>query len=116
LAKPHFAPNDAGEWIAYVRVGDQNIQASPILVNYWKIQGRQKGVLLNYRKEEKMLMAYLEENEKITLNRFTKIARIGKDEAENILINLMLLNVIQAETTEKGVLFVGTGTRKKNEQ
>ena len=104
-SKPHLAPNDAGEWIAYVRVGDQNIQASSILVNYWKIQGKQKGVLLNYGPEEKILMSYLKENEKITLNRFTKIARLGKADAENILINLMLLNVIRFEITEKGVYF-----------
>jgi predicted HTH transcriptional regulator len=104
-AKPHFAPNDAGEWIAYVRVGDQNIQAAGIIVGFWKSQGKQKGVLLNYGQEEKVLMTYLKENEKISLSKFTKIARIGKADAEKILINLMLLNVIRMEITEKGVLF-----------
>ncbi len=104
-AKPHFAPNDAGEWIAYVRVGDQNIQAAGIIVGFWQSQGKQKGVLLNYGQEEKILMTYLKENEKISLSKFTKIARIGKADAEKILINLMLLNVIRMEITEKGVLF-----------
>jgi predicted HTH transcriptional regulator len=104
-AKPHFAPNDAGEWIAYVRVGDQNIQASSIIVEFWKSQGKQKGVLLNYGREEKILMTYLKENEGITPSRFTKIARIGKADAEKILVNLMLLKVIRMEITEKGVLF-----------
>jgi predicted HTH transcriptional regulator len=107
-AKPHFAPNDAGEWIAYVRVGDQNLQANSILVDFWKSQGKQKAVLLNYGKEEKMLMSYLKENERISLSKFTKIARIGKEDAEKILINLLLLKVIQMEITEKGVYFQGT--------
>jgi hypothetical protein len=40
--------------------------------------------------------------------RFTKIARIGKADAEKILINLMLLKVVQMEITEKGVYFRGT--------
>ncbi len=107
-AKPHFAPNDAGEWIAYVRVGDQNLQANSILVDFWKSQGKQRAVLLNYGKEEKMLMSYLKENERISLSKFTKIARIGKEDAEKILINLLLLKVIQMEITEKGVYFKGT--------
>jgi predicted HTH transcriptional regulator len=107
-AKPHFAPNDAGEWIAYVRVGDQNLQANSILVDFWKSQGKQRAVLLNYGKEEKMLMSYLKENERISLSKFTKIARLGKEDAEKILINLLLLKVIQMEITEKGVYFKGT--------
>jgi predicted HTH transcriptional regulator len=108
-AKPHFAPNDAGELIAYVRVGDQNIQANSIIVDFWKSQGKQKGVLLNYGREEKILMAYLKDNEKITLSRFTKVARIGKADGEKILINLMLLKIIRMEITENGVYFRVTG-------
>jgi hypothetical protein len=50
-------------------------------------------------------MAYLKENEGITLSRFTKIARIVKADAEKILVNLMLLRVIQIEITEKEVYF-----------
>jgi predicted HTH transcriptional regulator len=112
-AKPHFARNDAGEWIAYVRVGDQNIQANSIIVDFWKSQGKQKGVLLNYGQEEKILMAYLKENEKISLSRFTKIARIGKADGEKILVNLMLLKVIKIEITEKGVYFRVTSDQEE---
>ncbi len=108
LSKPHFAPNDAGEWIAYVRVGDQNLQANSIIVNYWKSQGNKKAVLLNYGREEKMLLNYLKENDRITLPKFTKIARILKADAEKILINLMLLKVIRMEISENGVFFKGT--------
>jgi len=50
-------------------------------------------------------LGYLKENDKITLVRFTKIARIVKEDAEKILINLMLLKVIRMEITEKGVYF-----------
>ncbi len=89
-----------------MRVGDQNIQANSIIVEFWKSQGKQKAVLLNYGREEKLLMDYLKENEKITFTRFTKIARIGKADAEKILVNLMLLKVIRMEITEKGVFFV----------
>jgi predicted HTH transcriptional regulator len=103
--RPHFARNESGEWTAYVRVGDQNIQANGILVDFWKKEGRQHGVLLNYRREEQILMAYLAENEKITLSAFTRIARTGRAQAEKILVKLMLLKVIHMEVTDKAVYY-----------
>jgi predicted HTH transcriptional regulator len=100
-SRPHFAKNEADEWTAYVRVADQNIQASRILVNVWKNEGRKKGVLLSYGREEKILMEYLTDNETITLSRFVKVARTSRLQAERILVNLILMNVISVELTEK---------------
>ncbi len=104
-SKPHFARNESDEWHAYVRVGDQNIRANRILVNFWKSEGKSKGVLLNYGREEKLLMSYLGQHGKITLSRFIIIARTGRAQAENILLNLMLLKVIKMEVTDKGTYF-----------
>ena len=103
--RPHFARNESGEQTAYVRIGDQNIQANQILVNFWRSEDRKKGVLLNYGQEEKKLMTYLAEHQKITLSRFIKIGRIGRAEAERLLVNLMLLKVIAMEITDKGVYY-----------
>jgi predicted HTH transcriptional regulator len=104
-SRPHFARNESGEPTAYVRVGDQNIQANRILVNFWKSEGKKRGVLLNYGREQKILMAYLAEHQKITLSRFVKIARTGRAQAEKILVDLMLLKVIAIEITDKGVYY-----------
>jgi len=103
--RPHFAKDEKGEWIAYVRVGDQNIKANRILVNLWKKQGRKSGVWLNYGKDEKTLINYLTENEMITLTGFTRIARINRIRAENILVKLILMKVINLEITEKSMYF-----------
>jgi len=103
--RPHFAKDEKGEWIAYVRVGDQNIKANRVLVNLWKKQGRKSGVWLNYGKDEKTLINYLTENEMITLTGFTRIARINRIRAENILVKLILMKVINLEITEKSLYF-----------
>jgi len=103
--RPHYARNDAGEWTAYVRVGDQNMQANRILVNYWKGEGNSRAVMLNYGREEKILMSYLAEFDKITLSKFMRIARTGRSEAENILVDMMLLKVIDMEITERAVFY-----------
>jgi hypothetical protein len=103
--RPHFARNESGELTAYVRVEDQNIQANRILVHFWQSEGKKRGVLLNYGQEEKILMNYLAEHQKLTLSRFIKIARTGRAQAEKILVDLMLLRVITMEITEKAVYF-----------
>jgi predicted HTH transcriptional regulator len=105
IQRPHYAQNEAGKWVAYVRVADQNIQANRIQVNVWKKESRQKGAWLRYGPEEKILMDYLSENTQITLSRFGKIARTSRLRAERILVNLILMNVIAMEHTEKTAYF-----------
>jgi hypothetical protein len=105
LIRPHFVKDEQNELIAYLRVGDQNIKASPILVNVWKNEGKGKEAWLNYGKEEKTLLDYLREHDKISLSTFTRIARTSYFEAEKILMNLALMKVIEIETTEKSVFF-----------
>lgn len=102
--RPHFAKNDAGEWTAFVRVADENIQADRVLVSFWKRIG-ESGIMLNYGKEEKILMSYLAEHERVTLSHFMRIARTGRNEAEDILVNLLLMKVIIVEITPDKVYF-----------
>jgi predicted HTH transcriptional regulator len=103
--RPHFAKNDEGHWIAYCRVGDQNIKANSILLNVWKGEVKSNGVLVNYGKEERALIDYLTENERITMSRFMKVARIDRFRAEKILTNMILIDVIQMELTEKSAFY-----------
>jgi len=105
MNRPHFARNESDEWHAYVRVGDQNIRANRILVRFWANEGKTRGVLLNYGREEKLLMSYLAQYGKITLSRVIIIARTGRAQAEKILLNLMLLKVIKMEITDKATFF-----------
>jgi predicted HTH transcriptional regulator len=103
--RPHYAKNESGQWVAYVRVADQNFRANRILVHFWKNEHKERGVWLHYGPEEKILMDYLAEHGKITLSGFGKIARTSRRQAEKILTDLMLLNVIDIEQTEKTACF-----------
>jgi predicted HTH transcriptional regulator len=103
--RPHYAKNVSGQWVAYVRVADQNFQANRILVRFWENEHKMKGAWLRYGTEEKILMDYLAENGKITLSRFGKIARTSHLQAEKVLTNLMLMHVIDIEQTEKAAFF-----------
>jgi hypothetical protein len=111
--RPHFAKNETGQWLAYVRITDRNIQANKILVNVWKNTGR-KGVWLNYGREEQALLNYLNCNEGITLSKFIRVARINRAEAEQILVKLILMNIIEIDLNEKNFLYRLKGHLIKN--
>jgi predicted HTH transcriptional regulator len=103
--KPCFAENEEGRWLAYIRVKDQNILASPIQLKYWKRQNSNAGTFIRYSEKEKKLLGFLNENPFITLGRFCKIASIPKYLAENLLVNLMITGVIEMGQNEKQTWF-----------
>jgi hypothetical protein len=105
LQRPHYAKNESGEWMAYVRVADQNFQANRILINFWKNEHKRRGAWLRYGPEEKILMDYLAVNGKITLSGFGKIARTSRLRAERVLTSLMLMHIIDIEQTEETAYF-----------
>ncbi len=103
--KPHYARNEEGKWLAYLRVDDQNFLANRILLRVWKKRTRKNPVFLKYSDAEKKLLEYLRQNDKITLSKFLKTARINKFRAENILVNLISIGVIKIQVTEKEVFY-----------
>jgi len=103
---PHFAENQDGRWLAYVRVHDQNILAPATLLKLWNLQKHaQEGVNIHYTDIEKTLLEYLEENRSITLTRFARMTGISRNRAERILLDFILLDVIEMIITEKQTYF-----------
>ena len=51
------------------------------------------------------LLKYLNENEKITVREFVQKAEINRREAERILVNFTLINMVKYEITEKELFF-----------
>jgi predicted HTH transcriptional regulator len=103
--KPHYARNEEGKWLAYLRVDDQNLLANRILLRVWKKRTRKKPVFLKYTEAEKKLLEYLRHNDEITLSKFLKTVKISKFRAENILVNLISIGVLKIVFTEKEVFY-----------
>jgi predicted HTH transcriptional regulator len=103
--RPHYAKDDEGNWIAFVRVADQNLQANRVLLKVWNNKNSKRGTLLKYGNEEKSLITYLEKNPYITLSKFTKIAHTSRHIAETVLVKMISLNVLDVEVTEKAVMY-----------
>ena len=60
---------------------------------------------ITFNEAEMFLLKYLNENKKITVRDFIEKANVNKKEAERILVNFTLTNVIKYEITEKVTFF-----------
>lgn len=99
--KPHYAFGDDKKWWVYIRVKDKSLLASKIVVDVLKGSSKEQGVFIEYSENEKALLEYLEENERITSREYGQILKLPRRRAQRILVNLVLSGVIRLHTTEK---------------
>jgi predicted HTH transcriptional regulator len=100
--RPYQARDESGRWITYFRQHDQNLMANKVLLQIWRKEGKERGVMVKFGKTEKLLMEYIGKNGSITLSKFRKIADISLYRAESILANLVLLKILIIQASEKG--------------
>ncbi len=103
--KPFFAQTDEKRWMAWVRVGDQNILADGILIKYWKRIKSPRGTFINYSEKEKLLLDFLTNNPTITLKKYYLLADLSKKDAEDIIVNLMIAGLIEMGQNEHHTWF-----------
>jgi predicted HTH transcriptional regulator len=103
--RPHLAPWKNELWRAFVRVRDENFVANAIQVEVWKKQRASKGSIVKYNKEEESLLAYLIENEDISLREFCKLCSIKYPKAKKILVNLVAIGVISISFSENSATY-----------
>jgi predicted HTH transcriptional regulator len=98
--KPHFVQleNEDGKK-AYVRVKDRSVQASREVKQILRREN-EDGIKFTYGDKEKILMTYLAENQKITIEKFAEIAKIPLRSASHTLVLLVLSNVLKIQPDE----------------
>lgn len=92
---PYFANSEPGRWLAYVRVKDENILATPVHLKVWKNKNHDRGVLIEYSEKIKNLMDYLAINPTISISKFCRTAFLPKNTAENILADLIYFGLLE---------------------
>lgn len=103
--KPAFVLTEEERWMAYVRVGDQNILATPLQIKLWKRLQSDQGTLIKYSDNERILLSYLNSNPFITLGQFSRMANIPRFKAENVIVNLMCAGLVEMGQNERYVWF-----------
>ncbi|MEI6508242.1 MAG: RNA-binding domain-containing protein [Bacteroidota bacterium] len=105
LEKPYYAKDENNKWWVYVRVGDQTLLASKIIVDVLRRNTQKRGALIKYSKHEDVLLKHLEKNEPLMLKDICKLLDISRWQAQKILVNLLSARIIRSYTTEKGEFF-----------
>jgi len=93
--KPYLAKSGEGQWLAYIRVKDENFMVNAIQLRVWKNENRKKGVFLRFTEKEKFLMEFLGKNETISIEDFCKLAGLNRRRASDILVRLISLGEVE---------------------
>ena len=102
---PHRAPDQRGNYRAYVRVGDENLLANGVLMKVWKKKKSNKNIRFVYSRPEKELLTYLRKNEFATLSEVRRITGFSKFKSEQLLSDLILLDVIEMRMADTPAVF-----------
>jgi predicted HTH transcriptional regulator len=100
-AKPHYVKGEDGKWWAYIRVHDQCLLASKVMLDVMQSDTRGERTQVNFGKAEKRLLEYLDQNSRITVKEFCKMANISRWRANKILVNLVRMKIIKVLSHEK---------------
>lgn len=102
---PHLAQNEDGKWLVYIRKGDQNILAPGILLKVWEQQKSSQGVHIRFSDEEKQLLSLIALNHNLSLNQFSRQAKLPRWKGERILVKLIAVGVVGMEISVTGTNF-----------
>lgn len=102
---PHLAQNEDGKWLVYIRKGDQNIVAPAILLKVWEQQKSPLGVHIRFSDEEKRLLSLIALNQNLSLNQFSRQAKLPRWKGEKILVKLIAIGVVGMEISVTGTSF-----------
>ncbi len=99
--KPYYAKDENEKWWAYVRVRDESILASKVVLDVMRKNIAKENTLIEYGSKEQALFQYLNVNQRITLHQYCKLLNISKWRARKILVNLISAGIIRIHDIEK---------------
>lgn len=94
--KPIYAKDESGKYLAYLRIKDENILATPVHLRVWQQSGNPLGELIEYTEREHLLLDLLKENEQLSLNRYCRLAHISRRAAEHLLAKFIRYDIVEA--------------------
>lgn len=103
LQKPHYAKDETGRWLAYVRVDDENCLAHKIQLNVWKRQ--LKPVHISISETEKILIDFLQKNDFVSFSKFLRLSHASRLKAEQVLTDFVSLDIVRMHTTKENTSF-----------
>lgn len=104
VRKPVCALEDDGRRVAYVRIADENIVASPVHLEMWR-QEQMTQTLMHYTDTEQHLLTIMKENPPLTLNRLVRLSRQGRHHVIGTLARLIRYGVAEVRYQDMKFVF-----------
>jgi hypothetical protein len=104
-AKPHFAKDENGKWIAWVRHHDENRLASRVMIEVWRKQKSRDGILVHLDDSWKFLLEYLYKYDFITVSALARKGCLPYRKAEQLLADGIVTGIIQPFFGETNVFY-----------
>lgn len=93
--KPVYAQDESGKYLAYLRIKDENILATPVHLRVWQQSGNPLGELMEYAEREQLLLDLLKQNELLSLNRYCRLAHLSRRAAEHLLAKFIRYDIVE---------------------
>ncbi|MFZ5430037.1 MAG: helix-turn-helix domain-containing protein [Bacteroidota bacterium] len=103
--KPHYAKDESGKWMAFVRHKDENRLAGKVMIEVWNKQKSKVGITIRLSDAEKFLLKYLDENQFISVSGFARKASLPYRQAEQLLADFIVLGIVQPYYGDTHVLY-----------
>jgi len=103
--RPHFAKDENGKWLAYVRHHDENRLASRVIIDVWQKQKQPQGILVEWNDSLKFLLDYLNRYDFITISAFARRAYLPYRKAEQLLADFIVIGIIQPYIGENNIFY-----------
>ena len=98
--KPYYALDAEGKWWVHIRVKDQSLLASKVVVDVLRRQSANENTIVEYSSKEKALLDYLRHHHRITIKEYCKMLNLSRWRAIKILVNLVSVGIIRNHNTE----------------
>ena len=93
--RPVFARDEEGRMRAYIRINDENIVASPVLLVLWRESQKARGTVITYDEAVRQLLAVMSGSQ--TLNQIVRLSRLPRRKVITLLARLIRFGTIRWE-------------------
>lgn len=104
--RPICAQDEEGKLRAYIRIADENIVASPVLMALWREAQKPKGAIMTYNDVVRQLLNAMQGRQ--TLNQIVSVSKLPRPKVINLLAHLIRFGTVQWEYTDQQFLFSQT--------
>ncbi len=102
--RPICAVGEDGKPVAYLRIADENIVASPVHLALWRESQNPRGTMMTYTESVKKILDVLRDH-RLSLNQIVRSTRLPRPKVITLLARLIRFRVVQWEYASRQFLF-----------